>query len=352
MTNMQRRKTRKIKVGDIYIGADAPVSIQSMTKTDTRDISRTVKQIRSLESVGCQIVRVAVKDIAAAKAIKAIRPRIKIPLVADIHFEKDLAIESMRSGADKIRINPGNLRDMAGLKQIADMAKRRKIPVRIGVNSGSVRGKNCGRNTPELMAYSALGYVKSLEKMGFYDIVISLKASSVPETIQSNLLVSKECDYPLHLGVTATGLPESGAIKSSVAIGALLSQGIGDTIRVSLTSEPEKEVLVAKEILRSLNLARAGVEVISCPTCGRCQVDLCKTVSRLSERLNAVKNGLPDMKVAIMGCEVNGPGEAKDADIGIAAGAKCGMLFKKGKIIKKIKEKDFVGALIREIKKK
>jgi len=350
---MERRKTRQIKVGKVKIGGNTPISIQSMTKTDTRDVSATVKQIRELEKLGCDIIRVAVKDLEAARAIKSIKRRIRIPLVADIHFHYNLALEAIDAGADKIRLNPGNIRKKEDIAHVVKLAKKHKIPIRIGVNSGSVI-KGARRSISSgVMIKAALDCTNIFRFLGFHDIIISVKTSDVTTTIDAYRRIAKQCIYPLHLGVTAAGTYKSGVIKSSVGIGALLAEGIGDTIRVSLTGRPHEEVIAAKEILSSLGLRKSGVEVISCPTCGRCEVDIVKVVNGLTSRLttNDYRLTTKPLKVAIMGCIVNGPGEAKDADIGIAAGRKSGMLFRKGKVVKKIKEQEFVAALLSEIKK-
>jgi len=346
-----RRKTRQIKVGVAAVGGAAPVSVQSMTKTDTRNVPATVKQIRQLENAGCDIVRVAVPDMEAARAIKGIKKKIKIPLVADIHFHYMLAIEAINAGADKIRLNPGNVKKKEDIAQVLKLAKKEKIPIRIGLNSGSTAGRS--------MVKAALDYIKLFESMDFYDIIISLKASDVLTTVDAYREMAKRCDYPFHLGVTAAGPSECGIVKSSVGIGALLAEGIGDTIRVSLTGDPREEVRVAKEILSALNLKKGGIDIISCPTCGRCEVDLVKVVREFEEKahpsdqasLSRGPRGDRHLKVAIMGCIVNGPGEAKDADIGIAAGKGCGILFRKGRMVKKIKEADFINTLINELKK-
>ncbi|MBI4335180.1 MAG: flavodoxin-dependent (E)-4-hydroxy-3-methylbut-2-enyl-diphosphate synthase [Candidatus Omnitrophica bacterium] len=347
-----RRKTKQIRAGGVRIGGGAPISVQSMTKTDTRDAAATIRQIKQLEGLGCDIIRVAVLDAAAARAIKKIKKAIKIPLVADIHFHYNLAMEAIKNGADKIRLNPGNIRKREDIARVISLAKKKRIPIRIGVNSGSVRGG---------MVETALGYIKLFESLGFHDIIISLKASDAAATIDAYREMAELCDYPFHLGVTAAGPSERGIIKSSVGIGTLLAEGIGDTIRVSLTGDPGDEVRVGKEILNSLNLTTGGIDIISCPTCGRCAVDLVKVAREFEEALHT--SGHPSgqimsskgprdqrhLKVALMGCVVNGPGEARDADIGIAAGKGCGMLFKKGKPVKKIAEKDFVKVLLNAV---
>lgn len=350
-----RRKSRQIKVGNVKIGGGAGVSIQSMTKTDTRNVPKIVAQVKELEKVGCEIIRVAVKDSEAAKAIRKIKAKINIPLVADIHFRYNLAIESMNSGADKIRLNPGNIKTKEDIAQVVKLAKKKKIPIRIGVNSGSLPGMKQrlrGALNSGAMVKAASNYIKLFEALNFHDIIVSLKASDVVTTIDAYRQMAKVCNYPFHLGITAAGASECGIIKSAVGIGTLLAEGIGDTIRVSLTGQPQEEVLTAKEILASLGLRAKGVDIISCPTCGRCEVDLVKVVNKLTEKLSTANGQLPTrpLKVAIMGCVVNGPGEATDADIGIAAGKKSGTLFKKGKAVRKIKEEDFVKTLLKEIR--
>ena len=346
---IKRKRTRKIRVGNVFIGGDAPIAVQSMTNTDTRDARTTINQIRTLEEAGCHIVRVAVPDNEAALAIKEIKRAIKIPLVADIHFDYRLAIASMENGEDKIRINPGNIGDEDRIKQVVKMAYAMDIPIRIGVNSGSVEKhiiEKHGKVNPEGMVESAINHVKILEKYDYDKIAISIKASNVPMTIAAYRLISEIMDYPLHLGVTEAGTAFKGTIKSSAALGCLLSEGIGDTIRVSLTGDPVEEVKVGHEILKALELEDKGVEIVSCPTCGRCNVNLEEIVKKVEDSL---KNYNKNIKIAIMGCAVNGPGEAKEADIGIAGGKGEALLFKKGKIIKKIKEDKIAEELIREI---
>ena len=321
------------------IGGGAPISIQSMAKTNTLDISKTAKEINGLHKAGCEIVRVAVKDEPSARALGKIKKRVRLPIVADIHFNYKLALAAIKSGADAIRLNPGNIKNKNHIKEILKSAKARKIPIRIGVNSGSLR-------TPDIMVKRVLGYLKMFELERSRDIIISLKSSSVTDTVSANRKIARLCDYPIHLGVTATGLPRDGMIKSSMGIGSLLLDGIGDTIRVSLTEDPREEVAVAKSILNYLGLRRSGLDFISCPTCGRCQVNLIKVVKELQNKI-VVKS---PFKIAVMGCEVNGPGEAREADIGIAAGKKSGVLFKKGRIIRRIKEKDFVKEIEGELR--
>lgn len=338
---MIRRKTRKVKVGNLSIGGGSPVTIQSMAKTDTRDVSATVRQIRSLEKIGCEIIRVAVLNSEAASCLGEIKKKIKIPLVADIHFDYRLALESIKQGVDKIRINPGNIGDSGHIRQVIKVAKDRRIPIRIGVNSGSTPTRS--------MVESALSEISLFEKEKFYDIVISIKGSNVPMTVEAYQMLSEKCDYPLHLGITAAGPFYPGLVKSSIGIGSLLLQGIGDTIRVSLTASPEEEVLLGYKILESVGLRKTGPEIISCPTCGRCEVDLIRLTKMVE---NAVRGIKKPIKIAVMGCAVNGPGEAREADIGIAAGRGCGILFRKGKIVKKVQEKDLFSTLVMEIRSK
>lgn len=351
MKSLQERETRKIKVGNIYIGGDSLISVQSMTNTDTRDVEATVKQILKLEEAGCDIVRCAVPDMIAAEAIKDIVKRIHIPLVADIHFDYRLALKSIENGISKLRINPGNIGSIDKIKLVAKAASDKGIPIRIGVNSGSLEKdilEKHGHVCAQALVESALRHVKILEDLNFHDIVISIKSSDVVMMIQSYKLISKKVDYPLHLGVTEAGTTWRGTIKSSVGIGALLAEGIGDTIRVSLTGDVEDEVKVGIEILKSLGYINDGIKFVSCPTCGRTQIDLIKIANEVEERLaNCKKN----IKIAIMGCIVNGPGEAREADIGIAGGKGVGLIFKKGEIIKTVKEEDLVEELLCEIDK-
>jgi (E)-4-hydroxy-3-methylbut-2-enyl-diphosphate synthase len=352
---LERRNTRTVKIGNVRIGAHSPVAIQSMAKAKTADVESVVRQIRELEAAGCEIIRVAVKDVADARAISSIKRNIKIPLVADIHFSWQLAMEAIEAGADKIRLNPGNIFRKAEIREVVAAAKLSRIPIRVGVNSGSLRS-GAGLTQAQKMVRSALDYLKVIEGFGFRDIVVSLKASNILDTVEAYRLMAKKCDYPLHLGVTATGLPYAGAIKSSIAIGALLLEGIGDTIRISLTDKPAQEVVAAKVILEALGLRSFGPEIISCPTCGRCEVDLVKIVTQLEQKLSAsagkkvIRGAGKPMRIAIMGCVVNGPGEAKEADIGVAFGAKDGLLFKKGKPVRKIPFNKCVDVLLKEIR--
>lgn len=346
---MEKMITRQIRIGGIKIGGGAPVSIQSMTKTDTRDVPATVRQIKELEKAGCEIVRVAIKDFEAAAAIKAIKRKINLPLVADIHFDYRLALCAIENGADKIRLNPGNIYKESEIKEVVVSAKKKKIPMRVGANSGSIRNRVKGRGLEANdIVRPVLDYIKILERMDFYDIIVSLKASDVISTIEAYKLFSKKSRYPLHLGITAAGSPSTGIVKSAIGIGSLLLEGIGDTIRVSLTGNPAEEVMAAKNILQALNLRNFGPEIISCPTCGRCQVNLEKIAQEVGSRVKG-EGCKEQVKIAIMGCEVNGPGEAKDADIGIACGKGSGVIFKKGRIVKRVKEKDIVKELLRTL---
>jgi len=347
---MERRKTRQVCIGPVKVGGDAPISVQSMTKTDTRDIGKTVHQIRLLEEAGCEIIRVAVVDEEAARAIIGIKKRIRIPIIADIHFHSHLALRAVESGADGLRINPGNIGERDRLRPLIREARNRSVPIRIGVNSGSLEKdlmKRFGGATPEAMVSSALRTVEWMEDLGFDLIKISLKASDVVRTVEAYRLFSKKADYPLHLGVTEAGKGSGAIVKSSIGIGLLLSEGIGDTLRVSLTGAPVEEVRVGYGILRALAIRKRGVEIISCPTCGRCNVDLAPLVSKVERGVKTISTPLT---VAMMGCVVNGPGEAKEADIGIAGGKGVGVLFKKGKVVRNLKEKDFVPVLLDEIK--
>lgn len=345
-----RRKSKKVMIKDIGIGGDSPITVQSMTNTKTSDIKSTVKQIHTLEEAGCDIIRVAVPDMASADAISKIKKQIHIPLVADVHFDYRLAIESIKQGADGLRINPGNIGDTDKVQKVVEMAKSYQIPIRIGVNAGSLEKnllKKYGGPTPDALVESALRHVEILENMNFEHIVISLKSSDVLSCIYSYKLIAQKVDYPLHLGITEAGTLLTGTIKSSVGLGVLLFEGIGDTIRVSLTGEPLDEVKVGFEILKSLNLRQHGINFISCPTCGRTQINLINIANELQEKLAYIKKPL---KVAVMGCVVNGPGEAREADIGIAGGNKRVAIFKKGEIIKTVPEEDAVSELMEEIK--
>src|SRR4030065_412440 len=348
---MTRRKTRQIRVGNILIGGNAPVVVQSMTNTDTSDVSATVGQIKRLEDAGCEIVRVAVPDTDAAAAIADIRNSIHIPLIADIHFDYRLALMAIDNGVDGLRLNPGNIGARDRIAQVVHAATDRGIPIRIGVNAGSLEEdllKKYGHPTAEAVAESSLRHVRILEDLNFHDIKVSLKASSVQMTLDAYRLFSEKSDYPLHVGVSEAGPLLSGTVKSAIGIGMLLSEGIGDTIRVSLTPDPVEEARVAYELLKSLHLRQKGPEIISCPTCGRCQIDIKGLVNKVEAELTNIKNPI---KVAVMGCVVNGPGEAREADIGIAGGKGIGILFKHGKVVKKFKEHELFKTLMKEINK-
>ena len=346
---MNRANTRKIKVGDIFVGGDSRITVQSMTNTDTRNIEATVNQILALEEEGCDIVRCAVLDMEAAEALGSIVKQINIPLVADIHFDYRLALASIKNGISALRINPGNIGDAERVRLVAESAKEKNIPIRIGVNGGSLEKdllEKYKKVTAEALIESALRHVDILNKLNFEDIVISIKSSEVITMIESYRKISKIVDYPLHLGVTEAGTLWSGTIKSSIGIGTLLCEGIGDTIRVSLTGDPIEEVRVGKEILKSIGYIDEGIKFISCPTCGRTQINLIKIANEVEEKL---KNCPKKIKVAVMGCVVNGPGEAREADIGIAGGKNEGLIFKKGQIVKKVSEDKLVEELLKEI---
>jgi len=346
---MQRKKTRQISIGSVTIGGNAPISVQSMTSTDTRNVQKTVRQIRRLEEAGCEIIRVAIVDEEAACAIEEIKRKIRIPIIADIHFHYRLALKAMESGADGLRINPGNIGGRDRLRAIIGEAKSRSIPIRIGVNAGSLEKdllKRFGGPSPAAMVESALRTIDWMEDRGFRLIKVSLKASDVMRTMEAYRLFSGRCDYPLHLGVTEAGMGPRAIVKSSMGIGFLLSQGIGDTLRVSLTGDPVEEVRVGYDILRALKIRQRGVDIISCPTCGRCEVDLTRLVKRVEKAVQKISEPLT---VAIMGCVVNGPGEAREADIGIAGGRGVGVLFKRGEIVRRVKEADWAPVLLEEI---
>ncbi|MCK4357619.1 MAG: flavodoxin-dependent (E)-4-hydroxy-3-methylbut-2-enyl-diphosphate synthase [Candidatus Cloacimonetes bacterium] len=348
---IKRRKTREIKIGYVSIGGDSPISVQSMTNTDTRDVKKTIKQIKQLESIGCDIVRIAIPDMTSADHIPEIKKSTTIPIIADIHFDYYLALESIKNGIDALRINPGNIGSCDKIAKVVNAAKVAKIPIRIGVNSGSLEKdiKEKYGISAKAITESALRHIRLCEKLGFYDIKISLKSSSVPLTIESYRKMAKLVDYPFHLGITEAGTKFTGTIKSAIGIGALLSEGIGDTIRVSLTENPVEEVKVGIEILKSLGLKK-GPNIISCPTCGRTEINVIKIAKKVEYEINKLKIN-QNLTIAIMGCVVNGPGEAKEADIGIAGGKNKTLLFKKGKILKTIQEKSIAEELIKEIKK-
>ena len=348
---MERRKTKKIKIGNTYIGGDAPITVQSMLNKPDHDIEASVKQAVELEKAGCQIIRGAIPDMDAVKLIPALKEAVSVPIVADIHFDYRLAVEAVAAGVDKVRINPGNIGSDDRVKKVVEACRSRNIPIRIGVNSGSVEKDilaKYGAPTPEAMAESAMYHASLLEKFDFDDIVISIKSSNVGNMIKAYETVAERCDYPLHLGVTEAGTERMGLIKSSAGIGSLLMHGIGDTVRVSLTADPVKEVYAGLDILKALDLRRDCVQIVSCPTCGRTKIDLIKVAGEVE---NALRDCRKPLKVAVMGCVVNGPGEAKEADIGIAGGDGCAVLIKKGEIIRKIKEEDIVSELLAEIEK-
>lgn len=346
-----RRLSREVSVGNVKIGGNNPISVQSMTTTDTRDANATIEQIKRLESVGCDIVRVAVPDMESAKNIGKIKSGVNIPVIADIHFDHRLALEAIEQGIDGVRINPGNIGSIDKVKAVVEKCKERNLKIRIGVNGGSLEKElleKYGSATAEALVESALGHVKILEDLDFHNIVISLKSSDIYKTLDAYELISEKVDYPLHIGITESGSIKKGTIKSSIGVGALLLKGVGDTMRISLTGDPTEEVIVAKEILRSLDLLNDKIKVVSCPTCGRCNIDLISTVNEVEEKINSMDKNIT---VAIMGCAVNGPGEAREADIGIAGGKGEGLLFKKGEIVRKIKGDRLVEELLEEIEK-
>lgn len=346
---MLREDTKVIHIGDVAIGGNHPVAIQSMCNTKTEDVKSTVEQILRLEAAGCEIIRVAVPTMEAAAAVKEIKKQIHIPLVGDIHFDYRLAIAAVKNGIDKIRINPGNIGSMERVRAVVDMAKERNIPIRVGVNSGSLEKHLVEKYhgvTAEGIVESALDKVHRIEEMGYDNLVISIKSSDVMMCVKAHELIAKETDHPLHVGITESGTVTSGNIKSAIGLGLILHQGIGDTIRVSLTGDPLEEIKSAKLILRTLGLRKGGIEVVSCPTCGRTKIDLIS----LANQVEAMVADIPlDLKVAVMGCVVNGPGEAKEADIGIAGGIGEGLLIKKGEVYKKVPEDQLLGALREEL---
>jgi len=347
---IERRETKQVRVGNLAIGGRAAVSVQSMTNTDTCDIPATIAQIHRLEEAGCDLVRVAVPDEAAAEVLGQIKSRIHIPLAADIHFDYRLALTAIEQGVDKLRLNPGNITDPEKIKLIADHARERGIPIRIGVNSGSLDRRRYGPPTAEALVLSALDEVELLESRGFSDIVISLKSFDVPTTIEAYRLAAEKVDYPLHLGVTEAGPLRQGTIRSAVGIGALLAEGIGDTLRVSLTADPGEEVRVGIEILKSLNLREHGFTIISCPTCARCGIEMVEMVTEVERRLTEMKD-LPPMKVAVMGCVVNGPGEARDADVGVAGSRDGGVIFAQGRALRKVPADRMADELMAEVER-
>ena len=346
---MWRDQTKKIQIGNVCIGGGCPVAIQSMTNTKTEDVESTVKQIQALEKAGCEIIRCAVPTMEAAEALAKIKEQIQIPLVADIHFDYRLAIAAIENGADKIRINPGNIGDESRVKAVVDKAKEYGIPIRVGVNSGSLEKilvEKYGGVTAQGLVESAMDKVHLIEKMGYDNLVVSIKSSDVMMCVKAHELIVSECPYPLHVGITESGTLLAGNIKSSIGLGLILNQGIGDTIRVSLTGDPVEEIKSAKLILKTLGLRKGGIEVVSCPTCGRTKIDLIGLANQVEQMVADIPL---DIKVAVMGCVVNGPGEAKEADIGIAGGIGEGLLIKKGEVVKKVKEDQLLETLRQEL---
>lgn len=346
---LSRRKTRSVAIGNICVGGGAPVVVQSMTKTDTRDWKATVSQIRKLERAGCEIVRLAVPDKEAAGALGEIRKRVRVPLIADIHFDYRLALASLSKGVDGLRLNPGTIGSKKKIQEVVRAAKDRNIPIRIGVNSGSLDKSllaRYGGATARAMVESALGHIRILEDLSFRLIKVSLKASDIRRTVEAYRLLARKVDYPFHAGITEAGTLVCGAVKSSVGLGILLNEGLADTIRVSLTAPPEEEVRIAYQILRSLGLRSRGVNLISCPVCGRCEVDLLRISAEVEKRLSPIRE---PVTVAVMGCMVNGPGEAREADVGVACGRGVGVLFKRGKLLRRIPENRIISELAGEV---
>ncbi len=344
-----RKQKRIVNIGGVKIGGDNPVAIQSMCNTDTRDVKATVNQIHELENAGCEIIRVAVPDMVAAKAVADIKKQIHIPLVVDIHFDYRLALECMKNGADKVRINPGNIGDRDRVKQVVEMAKEREIPIRIGVNGGSLEREllqKYGGVTADALVESAMGHVAILDELNFNNVVVSIKISDVPKMLCAYRKFNEISDIPLHIGVTESGTLKGGTVKSAVGIGALLAEGIGDTMRVSLTANPVEEIYAAYDIQKVLGMRKTGAEIVSCPTCGRTQLDLISIANEVEKRAANIDKPI---KIAVMGCAVNGPGEAREADIGIAGGKGEGLIFKKGEIIKKVPLDSLVDELMKEI---
>ena len=344
-----RKQKRIVNIGGVKIGGDNPVAIQSMCNTDTRDVKATVNQIHELENAGCEIIRVAVPDMVAAKAVADIKKQIHIPLVVDIHFDYRLALECMKNGADKVRINPGNIGDRDRVKQVVEMAKEREIPIRIGVNGGSLEREllqKYGGVTADALVESAMGHVAILDEINFNNVVVSIKISDVPKMLCAYRKFNEISDIPLHIGVTESGTLKGGTVKSAVGIGALLAEGIGDTMRVSLTANPVEEIYAAYDIQKVLGMRKTGAEIVSCPTCGRTQLDLISIANEVEKRAANIDKPI---KIAVMGCAVNGPGEAREADLGIAGGKGEGLIFKKGEIIKKVPQDRLVDELMKEI---
>ncbi len=348
---MLRRVSRQVTVGNIKIGGDAPIAIQSMLNAPAEDFSKNLSQLKALEEAGCEIIRMAVPNMEAVKVLGKLKEQSNIPLVADIHFDYKLALESLAAGVDKIRINPGNIGSQERVEAVANACNSKNVPIRIGVNSGSVEKdllEKFGGATPEAMVESAFRHVKMLEECDFYNTVISIKSSDVENMIKAYTLVAERCDYPLHLGVTEAGTERHSLIKSSIGIGSLLVNGIGDTIRVSITDNPVKEIYAARDILNAVNLRVETPRIVACPTCGRTKIDLVSLANRVED---AVKNIKKPVKIAVMGCVVNGPGEAREADIGVAGGDGCGVIFKKGEVLRKVPEEDIVSELLKELDK-
>ena len=345
----QRRTSRLIRIGTVSIGGNSPIVVQSMTKTDTRDVAGTIRQIQEMAEYGCEIVRIAVPDREAAQALLSIKRGTHIPIIADIHFDYRLALAALEAGADGLRLNPGNISEKKYIAAIVRAAKPRGVPIRIGVNAGSLpRSANPKVSIAKQMVEAALEQIRLLESLDFDQIKVSIKAFDVPTTIKAYQLIAEKIPYPLHLGITESGLPRAGVIRSAIGIGVLLYQGIGDTIRVSLTGDPKEEVIAAYEILKSLNLRERGPTMVSCPTCGRCEVDLIGLARSVEERLAKMDSPI---KVAVMGCVVNGPGEARGADVGIACGKGRGAIFRKGEVVRTVEEKDFLEVLMEEVSK-
>ncbi len=346
-----KKMTRQIRIGDVLVGGGAPCSVQSMCNTDTRDTAATIAQITDLAEVGCELVRCAVLDIEAAEALGEIKSHIPIPLIADIHFDYKLALKALEKGVDGLRINPGNIGERWKVAEVVKSASERFVPIRIGVNAGSLEKElleRYGHPTAEAMVESALGHVRILEELGYDQIKISLKASDVMKTVEAYRLLSRRVDYPLHIGITEAGTTFSGAIKSSVGLGILLAEGIGDTLRVSLTGDPVDEIRVGYGILKALGLRQRGINLVSCPTCGRCRINLIPVAEEVERRLQKI---IKPINVAVMGCVVNGPGEAREADVGIAGGRGEGLLFRHGEIVRKVPECELADALVAEVEK-
>lgn len=350
-----RRNTKNIYYDEVGVGSDYPVTVQSMTNTKTHQVDKTIEQIHKLEEAGCEIIRVAVPDKKSALVLSKIKSEIKIPLIADIHFNHKLALEAIKQGVDGLRINPGNIGTKDKIVSVVEAAKQKSIPIRIGVNSGSIEKElleKYGKPTAEGMVESVLKHVEILEELEFYDIVISMKSTDVLMTLKAHEILAEQVDYPFHIGITEAGSGEEGIIKSSIGLGLLLNKGYGDTIRVSLTGDPVKEVYTGYEILKNLKLRNRGISIISCPTCGRTEVDLDKITKKIKKEIKKYHKDFEEgLTVAVMGCPVNGPGEAREADLGLACGKRSGLLFKEGEVIKKVKEEEMINTLIQEIKK-